>query len=97
MTSVISSLRRMLLNWPDAPANTRQVLESLLAELATPQLPTAITLRGSGALAAAGCRLPAHRFLGCAISVAFTRRQPWIRRVENASAIAEFNVPPPRH
>ncbi|MBM9995087.1 FUSC family protein, partial [Pseudomonas aeruginosa] len=33
MTSVISSLRRMLLNWPDAPANTRQVLESLLAEL----------------------------------------------------------------
>ncbi|EPK1328444.1 FUSC family protein, partial [Klebsiella pneumoniae] len=36
MTSVISSLRRMLLNWPDAPANTRQVLESLLAELATP-------------------------------------------------------------
>ena len=26
----------MLLNWPDAPANTRQVLESLLAELATP-------------------------------------------------------------
>ncbi len=36
MTSVISSLRRMLLNWPDAPANTRQVLESLLAELAAP-------------------------------------------------------------
>jgi hypothetical protein len=32
----------MLLNWPDAPANTRQVLESLLAELATP-MPTAIT------------------------------------------------------
>ncbi|MBF9186650.1 FUSC family protein, partial [Klebsiella pneumoniae] len=40
MTSVISSLRRMLLNWPDAPANTRQVLESLLPDLAPPQAPT---------------------------------------------------------
>lgn len=33
MTSVISSLRRMLLNWPTAPARTREILESLLNAL----------------------------------------------------------------
>lgn len=33
MTSVISSLRRMLLNWPNPPANTREVIEQLLAAL----------------------------------------------------------------
>lgn len=64
MTSVISSLRRMLLNWPDAPANTRQVLESLLAELATPHADSYHVARIGAAGAAAGCRLPAHRFLG---------------------------------
>ncbi|MGV8611336.1 hypothetical protein ACV347_32105, partial [Pseudomonas aeruginosa] len=35
-TSAISSLRRRLLNWPDAPGNTRAVLETLLSELANP-------------------------------------------------------------
>lgn len=33
ITSVISSLRRMLLNWPDRPANLPAVLEQLLSEL----------------------------------------------------------------
>ena len=33
MTSVISSLRRMLLNWPTPPANTREIIEQLLSEL----------------------------------------------------------------
>ena len=37
LTSVISSLRRMLVNWPDAPANTRSVIESLVVALANPQ------------------------------------------------------------
>ncbi|WP_213715794.1 FUSC family protein [Cedecea lapagei] len=36
LTSVISSLRRMLLNWPEAPANIWPVLDSLLRELAKP-------------------------------------------------------------
>ncbi len=95
MTSVISSLRRMLLNWPDAPANTRRYW-SRCSPSSPPLMPTVITLRGSGAAgAAAGCRLPAHRFLG-AIAL-FLSHLPessrWIRRVENASAIAEFNVP----
>ena len=36
MTSAISSLRRMLLNWPTPPENTRAVIETLLAALARP-------------------------------------------------------------
>ncbi len=37
LTSVISSLRRMLLNWPQAPAHIWPLLETLLRELAKPQ------------------------------------------------------------
>lgn len=36
ITSVISSLRRMLLNWPDRPANLASVLDKLLNELRSP-------------------------------------------------------------
>ncbi|OJT39819.1 FUSC family protein [Serratia plymuthica] len=36
LTSVISSLRRMLLNWPDHPANLAAVLDQLLTELRDP-------------------------------------------------------------
>ncbi|MDW5499374.1 FUSC family protein [Pseudomonas lundensis] len=36
ITSVISSLRRMLLNWPDRPANLATVLDQLLNELRNP-------------------------------------------------------------
>jgi uncharacterized membrane protein YccC len=36
ITSVISSLRRMLLNWPDRPANLASVLDQLLNELRNP-------------------------------------------------------------
>ncbi|HCA8832791.1 TPA: FUSC family protein [Klebsiella quasipneumoniae] len=96
MTSVISSLRRMLLNWPDAPANTRQVLESLLAELATAHADSYHVARILAPLApppgadyrhlAFWARL---RYF-CRIYLESSR---WIRRVENASAIAEFNVP----
>ncbi|EIF4682174.1 FUSC family protein [Escherichia coli] len=35
MTSVISSLRRMLLNWPSPPGATREILEQLLTALAS--------------------------------------------------------------
>ncbi len=37
MTSVISSLRRMLLNWPDAPPALYSAMQQLLHELAQPQ------------------------------------------------------------
>lgn len=37
LTSVLSSLRRMLLNWPDAPPALFQAMQQLLAELNQPQ------------------------------------------------------------
>ncbi|AKE58823.1 fusaric acid resistance protein [Citrobacter amalonaticus Y19] len=37
LTSVISSLRRMLLNWPNPPAHTREVIDQLLIALARSQ------------------------------------------------------------
>lgn len=37
LTSVISSLRRMLLNWPTPPDRTREIVEQLLSALAKPQ------------------------------------------------------------
>jgi uncharacterized membrane protein YccC len=37
LTSIISSIRRMLLNWPDAPARLWPLLETLLRELARPE------------------------------------------------------------
>jgi len=36
MTSVISSIRRMMLNWPTPPNNLNEVLQQLLAELSLP-------------------------------------------------------------
>ncbi len=38
LTSIISSIRRMLLNWPDAPAHLWPLLETLLRELARPEV-----------------------------------------------------------
>lgn len=76
MTSVISSLRRMLLNWPDAPANTRRYW-SRCSPSSPPLMPTAITLRGSrrrwrrGRMPITGTSLSGR---DCAISVAFTWR-----------------------
>nr|MDQ6120591.1 FUSC family protein [Klebsiella pneumoniae subsp. pneumoniae] len=64
MTSVISSLRRMLLNWPDAPANTRRYW-SRCSPSSPPSCRQLSRCADPGAAgAAAGCRLPAHRFLG---------------------------------
>lgn len=36
LTSIISSIRRMILNWPDRPANLQDVLQQLLTELKQP-------------------------------------------------------------
>ncbi len=50
MTSVISSLRRMLLNWPSPPGATREILEQLLTALASSQT-DAYTVARTSALA----------------------------------------------
>lgn len=94
MTSVISSLRRMLLNWPDAPANTRRYW-SRCSPGSPPHADSYHVARiwrrwRRGRMPITGTSLSGR---DCAISVAFTESSRWIRRVENASAIAEFNVP----
>jgi hypothetical protein len=75
MTSVISSLRRMLLNWPRAGPHPR-VLESLLNELATPPIfsvariiaPLAPPRTPTTAISPSGS--------ACAISVVLSGEQP---------------------
>lgn len=96
MTSVISSLRRMLLNWPDAPGNTRAVLETLLSELANPHATVYSVARILVPLAPGPNADYRHlafwkrlRYF-CRIYLESSR---WIRRIENASAITVFNVP----
>ena len=96
LTSVISSLRRMLINWPAAPAETRQVLETLLVALASPQADFYSVARIIAPLAPSSAADYRHLAIWkrlryfCRLYLDSSR---WIRRVENASAIAEFNVP----
>ena len=104
MTSVISSLRRMLLNWPTAPARTREILESLLNELAYTNADALSVARIIAPLAqpadadyrhiAFWKRL--HYF--CPL---YLVRSRWLTRIETATPSPEFHVPSspalPRH
>ncbi|HBM7349797.1 FUSC family protein [Klebsiella oxytoca] len=96
MTSVISSLRRMLLNWPAAPARTREILESLLSELALSNADAYSVARIIAPLAPPADADYRHiafwkrlRYF-CRLYLESSR---WLKRTENATAITEFNVP----
>lgn len=96
MTSVISSLRRMLLNWPAAPARTREILESLLSELALSNADAYSVARIIAPLAPPADADYRHiafwkrlRYF-CRLYLESSR---WLKRIENATAITEFNVP----
>ncbi|WBU47439.1 FUSC family protein [Kosakonia pseudosacchari] len=96
MTSVISSLRRMLLNWPDAPENLRPVLEQLLAELAHPRT-DALTVARLIAPLAPGISddYRHHAFWQrlryfCRLYLTSSR---WLARVENASPVSSYTPP----
>lgn len=88
MTSVISSLRRMILNWPAAPAALRPVLEQLLAELAHPRADALTVARIIAPLAPAQeADYRHHAFWQrlryfCRLYLASRR---WLRHLENAS------------
>ncbi|MFE4109880.1 FUSC family protein [Kosakonia sp. YIM B13611] len=93
MTSVISSLRRMLLNWPDAPENVRPVLEQLLAALAHPRT-DALTVARIIAPLAPGISgdYRHHAFWQrlryfCCLYLTSSR---WLARVENASPVSSY-------
>lgn len=96
LTSVISSLRRMLVNWSAAPAQTREVLETLLIALANPRADFYAVARIIAPLAPPADADYRHlafwkrlRYF-CRLYLDSSR---WLQRVENASVIAEFNVP----
>ncbi|SNY74484.1 FUSC family protein [Enterobacter sp. CC120223-11] len=96
LTSVISSLRRMLVNWPDSPKNIREVLEQLFAELARTDADAYRVARIIAPLAPHDPQDFRHHAFWqrlryfCRVYLATSR---WIQRLENASAITEFKVP----
>lgn len=96
MTSVISSLRRMLLNWPDAPENLRPVIEQLLTALAQPRA-DALTIARIIAPLAPGVSddYRHHAFWQrlryfCRLYLTSSR---WLARVENASPVSSYTPP----
>ncbi|MDV5356409.1 FUSC family protein [Enterobacter asburiae] len=96
LTSVISSLRRMMLNWPDAPATLRPVLEQLLAELAHPRADALAIARTIAPLAPTPDADYRHRAFWerlryfCRLYLASSR---WLRHLENPSPVSEA-LPP---
>lgn len=96
MTSVISSLRRLLVNWPDAPAFTRPLLEQLLAALARPEADMYSIARIIAPLAPGANADHRHRAFWhrlryfCQLHLASSR---WIRRLETARPVTAFAVP----
>ncbi|TCW46545.1 putative membrane protein YccC [Phytobacter diazotrophicus] len=96
LTSVISSLRRLLLNWPHPPENTRAILETLLAELARPGAHFYTVARIIAPLAPVNDDDYRHRAFWhrlryfCRLYLASSR---WLARLENATPITEFTLP----
>lgn len=96
MTSVISSLRRMMLNWPDAPATLRPLLEQLLAELAHHDADALTVARIIAPLAPTPQADYRHHAFWqrlryfCRLYLASSR---WLRHLENASPVSEA-LPP---
>lgn len=96
LTSVISSLRRMLVNWPDAPENTRPVIEQLLQALARPGCDHYTVARIIAPLLPTDPQDYRHRAFWdrlryfCRIYITSSR---WLNRLENATAVSDFTVP----
>lgn len=96
LTSVLSSLRRMLLNWPDAPPALYQAIQQLLHELAQPQCDKyrlALILRSVTPEATGDFRQRAFvqrlRYF-CWVYLNVNR---WIRLIERADADTRFQPP----
>lgn len=99
MTSVISSLRRMLLNWDNPPANLAVVLEKLLALLATPDAHLYQVARLLGDIAPdnrADYRYRAFWQRLRYFSYLYLNSQRWLRQLENATPVTRL-APPEIH
>lgn len=96
LTSVISSIRRMLLNWPQVPEHIWPLFTTLLDELAKPQAnkySVAILLQKMAPVDPDDYRHRAFwlrlRYF-CWLYINSTR---WLHQLENASAVQQFTPP----
>ncbi|CAI0791279.1 FUSC family protein [Serratia quinivorans] len=96
ITSVISSLRRMLLNWPDRPANLATVLDQLLNELRNPETDKYRLARILQQIAPQNPSDYRHRAFWlrlrhfCWLYLNCSR---WLQRLENATPVSEIQPP----
>ncbi len=96
LTSVISSLRRLMLNWPNAPQNLRPVLESLLQALARPDCDAYTVARIIAPLAPSDPQDYRHHAFWSRLRYfcrLYLTTSHWLLRLQNATAVSEFNVP----
>ncbi|SMB34584.1 conserved hypothetical protein; putative inner membrane protein [Serratia proteamaculans] len=96
ITSVISSLRRMLLNWPDRPANLASVLDQLLSELRSPDTDKYRLARILQQIAPQDPADYRHRAFWlrlrhfCWLYLNCSR---WLRRLESATPVSDIQPP----
>ncbi|HEJ7085461.1 TPA: FUSC family protein [Serratia marcescens] len=96
MTSVISSLRRMLLNWPDRPANLMPVLTQLLDELRDPATDKYRLARLLQQIAPQEATDYRHRAFWLRLRDfcwLYLRCNRWLRRLESATAVSALQPP----
>lgn len=96
LTSVISSLRRLMMNWPDAPPTIRPVLEQLLQALAQPNCDAYTVARIIAPLAPTDPQNYRHHAFWHRLRYfcrLYLTTSHWLHRLENASVVTEFSVP----
>jgi uncharacterized membrane protein YccC len=99
MTSYISSLRRMLLNWPHPPENLPEVLAVLLDELRKPdtdKYKLSKILQHIRPQDTSDFRHQAFWLRLRDFCWLYLRSERWLRRVENANAAEAENIQPPK-
>ncbi|WP_439080350.1 FUSC family protein [Serratia ureilytica] len=96
ITSVISSLRRMLLNWPDRPANLMPVLTQLLDELRDPATDKYRLARLLQQIAPQDTADYRHRAFWLRLRDfcwLYLRCNRWLQRLESATAVSDLQPP----
>ncbi|HAU5647202.1 FUSC family protein [Serratia nevei] len=96
ITSVISSLRRMLLNWPDRPANLMPVITQLLDELRDPATDKYRLARLLQQIAPQDPTDYRHRAFWLRLRHfcwLYLRCNRWLQRLESATAVRELQPP----
>ncbi|HIE0708129.1 FUSC family protein [Serratia nevei] len=96
ITSVISSLRRMLLNWPDRPANLMPVMTQLLDELRDPATDKYRLARLLQQIAPHDPADYRHRAFWLRLRHfcwLYLRCNRWLQRLESATAVSDLQPP----